>query len=130
MTLAQAALRLAALLLLLTLLPEKTQTQDQGSPARCPLMAFDFLLQGDAIDGEIATVKCAIHSFWEALSIKRPESKEISELLGRVLSTHNAEGCQNDLFVTYWKFWGRGSQSYATEKLSKFFAASSPETGP
>jgi len=90
-------------------------------------MAFDSLLQGEAINDEIATVKCAIYSFWEVLSIKSHESEKISELLGLVLSAHNAEGCQNDLFVTYWMVRARGSHSYAKEKLSKFFAASSAE---
>lgn len=120
-------MRLAALVLLLPLLPEETQTRLQGTPAGHPLMAFDSLLQGEAIDGEIATVRCAIHSFGEALPIKGPESKKISELLGLVLGTHNAEGRHNDLFVTYWKFRARGSHSYAKEKLSNFSAASSPE---
>lgn len=127
MTLARTALRLAALLLLLTLLPEETRTRLQGTPAGHPLMAFDSLLQGEAIDGEIVTVRCAIHSFWEALSFKEPGSNEISELLGLVLGTHNAEGCHDNLFVTYWRVRGGGSHNYAKKKLSTSLTASSLE---
>jgi len=127
MTLARAALTLGALLLLLTLLPDETKTHLQDTPAGNPLMAFDSLLQGEARDGEKATVKCAIHSFWEALSIKGPKSKMISELLGLILGTHNAEECHNDSFVMYWKVRGGGSHSYAKEELSGFLAASSLE---
>jgi hypothetical protein len=127
MTLALAALRLAALLLLLTLLPEESQTRLEGTPAGDPLIEFNSLLQGEAIDGEIATVRCAIYSFWVALSIKGPESNTISEFLGLVLSSHNAEGCHDNLLVTYWRVRGGGSHSYAMEELFMFFAASSLE---
>jgi len=127
MTLALAGLRLAALLSLLTLLPEETQTRLQGTPAGDPLMAFGSLLQGEAIDGEIATVRCAVYSFWEALSIKGPESNTISEFLGLVLGSHNAEGCHDNLLVTYWRARGEGSHSYAMEELFLFLAASSLE---
>lgn len=127
MTLAQAALKLGALLLLLPLLPQQAQARLRGTPVRHPLIAFDSLLQGEAIDDETATVKCAIHSFWEALSITRPESRNISELLGLVLGTHNAEECHENLFVSYWKVRGGGSHSYAKEELSRFLAASPPE---
>jgi len=63
MTLALAALRLTVLLLLLTLLSEKSQTHLEGTSAEDSLMKFNFLLQKEMINDEITTVKCAIYSF-------------------------------------------------------------------
>lgn len=127
MTLALAALRLTVLLLLLTLLSEKSQTHLEGTSAEDSLMKFNFLLQKEMINDEITTVKCAIYSFWMTLSIKEPESNTISEFLRLVLSSHNTERCHNNLLVMYWRVWGEGSHSYVMKKLFMFFAASSLE---